>query len=233
MTGCSSQKDDDMIKEDEMPKEVKITMDLLEEKYGETFEVKKVGQRWGTLVKDTFKAIVAPTSDPTLVFEATVDKEGSYIMDGYMTEIALRNIKTILDKDIQNVFQDAFVEINSGIQIFEVVDDLSAESFVINYPKALFAAYIYIPEEKLNLQNFDTIKTVIEAFQNSIQLNEVNLFIVPYTSENKDAIFMYQLENANHESGFNDIIDESKRLKIQIIKGRYNDYEDDLRNYLK
>lgn len=227
-TGCSNQTENDM------PKEAILAMDLLENKYGETFEVKKVGERWGTLVKDTFKAIVAPTNDPTLVFEATVDKDGSYIIDGYKTEVATRDIENVLNEDVKEVISEAFVMVDTGSKVFENDDlEIDAKEFIELYPNSFYGIYLHIPEEEYRLENIEVIMTCIKILNNSLDLKEGNLFIVPFSDTQKQLIMDYRLEHVYHDAHFDSIVPDSKVLIVRLKEGHFLDLEIDLEAFLK
>lgn len=221
-------------KVEDIPKEVRITKEMLSEKYDETFEIKQVGQRWGAMINGTFKAIAHPTSDPSLIFEAIVDKEGTYIIDGYMTEIALKSIENLIQEKLMPDLSNVVIEVNTSTKTFDEVDlNITADTFISQKPNALYAVYLYLPTEtfsKINATEFsETIVNVIK----DVNLKNGNLFLIPADENQMQAIAAYQLEHVYHDMVFYDIIDESKELMVELKDGILLDLESKLSLFIE
>ena len=79
----------------------------LEERYGETFIAKKIGDRFHT---NTAKLYVYPEKNEEILFTATIDRETGNVYDTYLLEKVNNDIEKILTQCFSNEAMEAYAQ---------------------------------------------------------------------------------------------------------------------------
>ena len=136
LTGCSSEVKNYIHTDTGLKHEAE---DVLEEKYGEKFVIKKV---W-TKNQTTFYATCSPEANPEVVFEAEVYKDGSgWYTDNYIQALIARQIEERMEAKVNEVFGECHVEaaFYGGMPNIDELRELtSEENPTLDYFKNLVA----------------------------------------------------------------------------------------------
>ena len=194
------------------------------DKYGKDFEIVNVrSDSSGTSnpFVDTYSLYTMNSvKDDSLVFDVFADdKRGEVYYDGYLETLITNDIEMILSDNLTKVIPNAFIHVRTPIRLFEEKERISYEEFMEKFPEAIYVIYLYIPESEFMSENADNIKKAIELTLETLPLNEVNLFVIPFNEFQKEQIAEYDKKNTSHTSDFNDIISDDRILFVQLIKG--------------
>ena len=157
----------------------------LEEKYGEEFEVTKLGDRINT---GHTKFQMNPVNNKEIVFEATMDNDDGVVVDSYVRASAAnkveKELKNLLEKvDIKTELiisiycKDTKKEKNTNLSLRDLVEKYDCEIVFIDFP---LSESVYC-EEKVN-----EIMRMLEEFKNVYGIN-INgyLYIIPNETYDK------------------------------------------------
>jgi hypothetical protein len=75
---------------------------LLHEKYGKNFVVYSEGGSYGTLTGDTFTVYAYEKKSPTVRFKADVAKDGTYMLDDFVSTKVSGKIETSISNQLKN-----------------------------------------------------------------------------------------------------------------------------------
>ena len=92
------------------PDRGEIAQTLLKEKYKEDFKVYGSGGGFGSLTGNTFMVVASPATNENLKFEATVEKDGAYIIDEYIQALLEDQIKTIMNEEMGALAGDYLIK---------------------------------------------------------------------------------------------------------------------------
>ena len=149
-----------------------IAMKSLYEKYGEKFVVHHAWSRSA----EWFYADCSPESDPDIVFEATINKNGDGVeADGYVLEIIGNEITSMLQDDVQEVFEgcytrECFTNYFKSPPI-ENLENYSIEENIRMLDFNLVSFQIYVDTEKIK---YNQIEQEYKLFSETIQKKITN-----------------------------------------------------------
>ena len=147
-----------------------IAMKSLYEKYGEKFVVHHAWSRSA----EWFYADCSPESNSDIVFEATINKNGDGVeADGYVLEIIGNEIASMLQDDVQEVFDGCYTrECFTNYFKSQTIEDLKTHSIEENIRMLdfnLVSFQIYVDTEKIRQNKFEQeYKMFSETIQNKI-----------------------------------------------------------------
>ncbi|MCR2803391.1 hypothetical protein [Paenibacillus soyae] len=129
--GCGTKKGD------QYEKASARILEALEEKYGEEFELDKIGAGSGTMNDNTIKATVRPKSDTRILFEVEITKDLKKVYDKYLNVLVAQNNLEPITQLAQQVWSDSRVEIFNDTVLTYPTDtdrDMSYQTFLERYP---------------------------------------------------------------------------------------------------
>lgn len=214
LTGCSNEVKNFIHTDTGLKHEAE---DVLEEKYGEKFVIKKV---W-TKNQTTFYATCSPEANPEVVFEAEVYKDGSgWYTDNYIQALVARQIEERMEAKVNEVFGECHVEAafyggmpnidelreltseeNPTLEYFK---NLTVEEYYELDDKSRLAIYVFIDKEKINY-NREQVKKEFDFFVHIYDGESIKNDDTVFCFVNKEKIEeckQYFLENGIVRSGF-------------------------------
>lgn len=107
----------------------KIIEETLSEKYNESFEVKYLGERWGTKSNDTVTTYVKAV-DSDIMFTAVMDKSEN-IVENYPEMLLMNKFASVFNKAIvdQGLDASSWIGIHS-IQPIEITKEMTIEDYL-------------------------------------------------------------------------------------------------------
>lgn len=195
----------------------KLAEELLQEKYGEEFVVYSVGNSWGTLTEDTFTALSYEKTSPTVRFEAKVAKDGSYLIDEYIS----RKISDEMENKMLEVIKDSpfTIALKVGPDI-KIVDsnhsDMSVDEYMKQVPKLGFRFYVVTDAKNLSAEE---ASEMLDLLSRSIQLYPVINGSMDLYFDSHSTIEQfndYIKENPNADSGMFEILEEANHEQYNI-----------------
>lgn len=153
----------------------------LEEKYGEEFELDKIGAGSGTMNDNTIKATVRPKSDPRIVFDVEVTKDLEKVYDKYLNVIvAQSNLAPITDLARQ-VWSDGRVEISNDTVLTYPTHtdrDMTYEKFLELYPSNWQVIFVFVNASNYIDGNGEMNEDAeIEKYKSFAKLLEANKYV--------------------------------------------------------
>ncbi|MBH5320064.1 hypothetical protein I6N90_19870 [Paenibacillus sp. GSMTC-2017] len=144
--GCGSEP-----KENKYDKASARILEALEEKYGEKFEMDKIGGAFGTVNSNTIKAIVRPKKDSRIMVEVEITKDLKDVYDKYLNETVARSNEQPIEELAKQIWPDARVALtNDTVWTYPTQSDtsMSYEEFVKLYPTNWQLVFVYINTSK-------------------------------------------------------------------------------------
>ncbi len=195
----------------------KLAENLLHEKYGEEFVVYSVGNSWGTLTEDTFTALSYEKNSPTVRFEAKVAKDGSYLIDEYIS----RKISNEMESEMLEVMKDSpftiALKVGPDIKIVDSTNsNMSVGEYMEKVPKLGFRFYVVTDAKKLSAEEeSEMLDLFIRSIQSYPAINgSVDLYFgSPSMIEQFND---YMKENPNADSGMFEILEEATHEQYNI-----------------
>ncbi|WP_232243182.1 hypothetical protein [Paenibacillus sp. GSMTC-2017] len=145
--GCESEP-----KENKYDKASAKILEVLEKKYGEEFEIDKIGGAFGTVNSNTIKATVRPKRDVRIFFEVEITKDLKDVYDKYLNEMVARSNEQPIEELAKQIWPDARVALtNDTVWTYPTHSDTSMayEEFVKLYPTNWQLTHVY-----LNVSNY-------------------------------------------------------------------------------
>jgi hypothetical protein len=176
----------------------------LTEKYGGTFEVLALGNRYGTMTNDYVRADVKAV-DSGVVFSAKMNTKGEIIADNYAGVLVSKQLEDMLNSNLESegITAKSCMTGFSSIDTGEIEVGISFNDYIAKHKPESFGGYLVVKESPNNTgaafinafqKTFDTIKNIELV---------ANVWIIP--EENYDEIIaeMSQLPDIDN-SWFDD-----------------------------
>ncbi|MEK0290226.1 hypothetical protein P5F77_07055 [Caldifermentibacillus hisashii] len=155
----------------------------LTEKYGGTFEVLALGNRYGTMTNDYVQANVKAV-DSDIVFSAKMSPKGEILVDNYISKTVLSQLEKMLNSNLESegITAKSMMFGFSKTKTGEVELGTSLSDYISKYRPDFFSGYLVIKESPNN-----TGAALTNAFQktfNEIQNIELraNVWVIPEES---------------------------------------------------
>ncbi len=160
----------------------------LKEKYGESFVVHSVRDKYGGFV-----ATCSPSRDESICFEAVLSEDGEYMRDEYVQGIISKQLQDELTPTIQEISVDCWVEPIVFYNEVSVnnIEDITIEKYIAQVEEQLILIKIFINKDGMNnlsyeeeyhllrnqfIENFDIEPGVMIYFVNSDIVNKSKTF---------------------------------------------------------
>lgn len=205
------------------PDRGEMAQDLLKEKYHEDFKVYGSGGGFGSLTGNTFMVVAAPVKNQDLKFEATVEKDGAYIIDEYIQALLEEEIKSIMSNEMNALSDDYLIKAYVAYAETSVnKDSISIEQYSKENSDSPIVIDLILNEDKLTNENPEQEYAVLsDLFSKKLPINAaLDIF---YT--NKDTLREceeYLSENAETEDDYYEMLGNSKEILIGISNGQFN-----------
>jgi hypothetical protein len=217
VSGCMNEEGNETKGSESTDEAKKLAQDLLQEKYGEEFVVYSVGNSWGTLTEDTFTALSYEKNSPTVRFEAKVDKDGSYLIDEYIS----RKVSDKMEKRMLEVMRDSSfnlaLKVGPDIKVIESSDaNMSVEEYMEQLPKLGFRFYVVTDANSLSNEE---ASEMLDVLSQSVQLYpNINGSLDLYFSSPStvDQFNDYIKENPNADNGMFELLEEATHAQYDI-----------------
>lgn len=200
-----------------------LACSLLEEKYGESFEIENyLGHEW---TEDFFEVLVSPTEHPDIFFEAQVKCDGSGLSDEYIEARVCRKVEEQIAENISTLKGYFIVKSHAVIKSIRSNDsDMSISEFVEQIPENSFAVYLhYCPEQ-------DSAQNVYQALSktfNHLEMLKGNIQFYITDEKTLKSVQGYFEENSKIYSEYKKILENSHHIIIPFENGTIQMTEDD------
>jgi len=149
----------------------KIT-NALQEKYGEEFECKSLGNRFGTATNDTVTGYCYPSNEPSVLFMVVMDKDGNLVEDTFIPSYVTNELEKAIVEEFQSqnivAHVNAVLSVNDEMAEFRLTSNFTLNNFLKEQPTNRFTAHIIIDEssdvEKLGTSIYDVYSTLSEKY---------------------------------------------------------------------
>ncbi|CEE03261.1 hypothetical protein BT1A1_3480 [Caldibacillus thermoamylovorans] len=204
----------------------------LTEKYGGTFEVLALGNRYGTMTNDYVQANVKAV-DSDIVFSAKMSPKGEILVDNYISKTVLSQLEKMLNSNLESegITAKSMMSGFSKSNTSEVELGTPLNEFISKYKPYLFAGYLVIKESPNN-----TGAALTNAFQktfNEIQNIELraNVWIIP--EENYDEIVAEMSQLPDIDNSWFDDKETLSSFKFSIETDSVSPDENELNKLLQ
>lgn len=176
----------------------------LTEKYGGTFEVLALGNRYGTMTNDYVQADVKAV-DSGVVFSAKMNTKGEIIADNYAGVLVSKQLEEMLNSKLESEgitvksFMTGFGNVDAG----EIEVGTSLDDYIAKHKPDFFGGYLIVKESSNNTGATLTkaLQDTVHAIQN-IELR-INVWVIPEENFDKIATDFSQLSDVDN-SWFDD-----------------------------
>lgn len=132
---------------------------LLQEKYGETFEI--TAMRGSGFLGDYYSVIAYSDEYPDLLFSASVENDYKSISDTYVTKRLCSRISDKISQNMGMLNCNYYILTEAQISGTVVTDpEVTLDDYLKESPKNVFTVYVFLDEENANAQN------IVSAFSN-------------------------------------------------------------------
>ena len=149
---------------------VKRIEKALTEKYGGTFEVLALGNRYGTMTNDYVRADVKAV-DSGVVFSAKMNTKGEIIADNYAGVLVSKQLEDMLNSNLESegITAKSCMTGFSSIDTGEIEVGISFNDYIAKHKPESFGGYLVVKESPNNTgaafinafqKTFDTIKNI-------------------------------------------------------------------------
>jgi hypothetical protein len=176
----------------------------LTEKYGGTFEVLALGNRYGTMTNDYVQADVKAV-DSDVVFSAKMSPKGEILADNYAGTLVSKQLEEMLNSKLESEgitvksFMTGFGNVDAG----EIEIGTSLDDYIAKHKPDFFGGYIVVKESPNNTGAALTkaLQDTVHAVQN-IEIR-INVWVIPKENFDKIATDFSQLSDVDN-SWFDD-----------------------------
>ncbi|MCM3476954.1 hypothetical protein [Caldibacillus thermoamylovorans] len=176
----------------------------LTEKYGGTFEVLALGNRYGTLTNDYVQADVKAV-DSEIVFSAKMSPTGEILVDNYAGVLVSKQLEDMLNSNLENegITAKSCMTGFSSIDTGEIEVGTSLDDYIAKHKPEFFGGYIVVKESPNNTGAALTkaLQDTVHAVQN-IEIR-INVWVIPKENLDKIATDFSQLSDVDN-SWFDD-----------------------------
>ncbi|MCM3056481.1 hypothetical protein, partial [Caldibacillus thermoamylovorans] len=152
----------------------------LTEKYGGTFEVLALGNRYGTMTNDYVQADVKAV-DSDVVFSAKMSPKGEILADNYAGTLVSKQLEEMLNSKLESEgitvksFMTGFGNVDAG----EIEIGTSLNDYIAKHKPDFFGGYIVVKESPNNTGAALTkaLQDTVHAVQN-IEIR-INVWVIP------------------------------------------------------
>lgn len=196
----------------------KQTRELLQEKYGEDFEILSVGKSYGNMGNATYTALCRPMLDEDCLFLTEADKDGEYFQDEYISTLISEKIENALDQGLEGVANDCYIHVAPGSKYVDSADtDMTLGEFLQMNPKNRFAVYAAVKgdsrqaEEIINRLNH--VLAGMDKINGSLRLSFLD-------QDGVDAVRERMERQGVTDSGFMELLSHGEERTFDIREGR-------------
>jgi len=122
----------------------------LQEKYGEEFKCDSIGNRFGTATNDTVTGYCYPSSNPSVLFEVIMDKDGEIVGESYISSFVSDILENAIVQEFQN--ENVIVHVSASAYRYDEMKEFTSKSnltinnFIKENPRSGFSADIIVDE---------------------------------------------------------------------------------------
>lgn len=188
---------------------------LLEEKYGEQFEiVEYYGQ---DRQEEVYEVMAASNHYPDVLFEAKAACDGSYVSDEYIASRVCRLIEEQIEQNLGNLPGYVVVKVQAISKSIDSSNaDMSIQEFVSIKSKNRFVIYLhYTPVDKNVEKAYQAIEDIL------LGMDCLNGTIQFYITDEKTLkqVQEYMEEHAKVDNEYKEIVEKIDRITIPFEQG--------------
>ena len=189
---------------------------LLEEKYGESFEILHYGG-WDWM-SDSYKVVAYALEYPDILFEAEIKTDGTSMYDEYICARVCRKIEDLIETNIEDLPGYIQLKVLPLFKRVQSVDaDMSVEEFFEQNQKNRYAVYLgYSPQIKDVKAVYGQIAG---AFEN-LEFMSGNIQLYLMEEDKLKEMQTYLEENAKIYYAFEELMEEATNIVIPFEKGK-------------
>lgn len=191
---------------------------LLEEKYNDEFVVENV--QTTSMFEDNYTVVAYQKDDPTVMFKATVDNDGSYIADNYVTKLVCKQLSDTVAKNLDSLKGYYYIYSSTIVDSLELEDpSTTLNEYVSSHPKMKYNIYVFYCPDDLDKEN--TYSALSNMFSGLSISGNISLYIMNESMMQKTQNYL-----ENHDK----IYDEGKNMFSPYYCGMIEFTEGALRN---
>lgn len=191
----------------------KLAKKLLEEKFGEEFEVV---ESYGRVI-DYNEVVAYSLNYPDIFFEAKVYKEDNSISDEYVTSRVCRKIEEKIEQNIVNLPGKIFVRVAAiSNSIDSSNSNMSIDEYLTLKSKNQYVVYLhYVPTKKDAIKTYQELKNILNGLEK--MKGRIQLYIVDDALLNKVENHLSKLPKIDEE--YKDMLEHINRISIPFENG--------------
>lgn len=194
------------------------TREMLQEKYGEDFEILSIGKSYGNMGNMTYTALCRPKGEEECLFLTEADKEGEYFQDEYISTLISQKIENVLEESLQDMAEDCYIHVAPGSKYVDSSDtDMTLEEFLQRNPKNRFAIYAAIEGEEGQTEK---VKAALgRALENIDKING-SLRISFLDEQGVEAVRERMQQQGITDSRFMELLSQGEERNFDIKEGK-------------
>ena len=154
-----------------------IAKEKLYERYEENFEIEEVQNHY--FLSGYYTVIAYPQSDPTLLFQASVNDDDSKESDNYVSTLVCRKLSEQVEKNLNGLNGTYYVYSKPRVDMVNISDkDISIREYVQKFPSCAFRTYLFYCPEIIDTYNFAV--NIQQTFSELEFVNgRVDIYVIP------------------------------------------------------
>lgn len=194
------------------------TREMLQEKYGEDFEILSIGKSYGNMGNMTYTALCRPKGEEECLFLTEADKEGEYFQDEYISTLISQKIENVLEESLQDMAEDCYIHVAPGSKYVDSSDtDMTLEEFLQRNPKNRFAIYAAIEGEEGQTEKVTA--ALGKALENIDKING-SLRISFLDEQGVEAVRERMQQQGITDSRFMELLSQGEERNFDIKEGK-------------
>ena len=194
------------------------TREMLQEKYGEDFEILSIGKSYGNMGNMTYTALCRPKGEEDCLFLTEADKEGTYFQDEYISTLISQKIEHVLEESLQGIAGDCYVHVAPGSKYVDSSDtDMTLEEFLQRNPKNRFAVYAAIEGEPGQIEK---VRAALNQALEKIDKINGSLRLSFLDQEGVEAVRERMEQQGITDSRFMELLSHGEERGFDIKEGR-------------
>lgn len=194
------------------------TREMLQEKYGEDFEILSIGKSYGNMGNMTYTALCRPKGEKECLFLTEADKEGTYFQDEYISTLISQKIEDALEESLEDMAEDCYIHVAPGSKYVDSSDtDMTLEEFLQRNPKNRFAIYAAIEGEEGQTEKVTA--ALGKALENIDKING-SLRISFLDEQGVEAVRERMQQQGITDSRFMELLSQGEERNFDIKEGK-------------
>ena len=155
-----------------------IAKKLLEEKYGQTFEVETIVET--RILDEYYTALAYPSDDPDLLFKVSVSADGQRETDNYVSKCVFKKLADLVGKNLDNLNGYFYIYCTPLVERTGFTDpEMEVEEYLEQVPNGKINIYLHYAPDQMDAENlYHCLQNVYKGIGNEDMEGMIYLFIV-------------------------------------------------------